>query len=129
MAVKTNLKIVDRFCQPFSSNTSKNKGVSHALATCVSGRFVDNLCARRPRVSLDHFLERNNLTTYKLTKEVVGKASQGSVYARSRGNKVKRVNLGALTRLTGQTVTPNGLLEVIETPAPLETADSETQAW
>ena len=40
--------MVDRFCQPFSSNTSRNKGVLHALATCASGRFADNLCARRP---------------------------------------------------------------------------------
>ena len=40
--------MVDRFCQPFSSNTSRNKGVLHALITCASGRFADNLCARRP---------------------------------------------------------------------------------
>ena len=41
--------MVDRFCQPFSS---KNKGVLHALVTCASERFVDNLCARRPREEL-----------------------------------------------------------------------------
>ena len=27
---------------------SRNKGVLHALKTCASGRFADNLCARRP---------------------------------------------------------------------------------
>ena len=43
--------MVDRFCQPFSSNTSRNKGVLHALVACASGRFVDNLCARRPKQS------------------------------------------------------------------------------
>ena len=85
------------------------------------------------RVSLDRFLERNNLTAYKLTKEVGGKASQGSVYALSRGNKVKRVDLetlsevmGALSRLTGQPVTPNDLLEIIETPTEM---DSDTKTW
>ena len=88
------------------------------------------------RVSLDRFLKRNNLTTYKLTKEVGGKASQGSVYALSRGNKVKRVDLetlsevmGALTRLTGQPVTPNDLLEIIEPPASLQTLESESRTW
>ena len=35
--VRVNFKMVDRFCQPFSSNTSRNKGVLHALATCASG--------------------------------------------------------------------------------------------
>ena len=85
------------------------------------------------RVSLDRFLERNNLTAYKLTKEVGGKASQGSIYALSRGNKVKRVDLetlsevmGALSRLTGQPVTPNDLLEIIETPTEM---DSDTKTW
>ena len=48
---RANFKMVDRFCQPFSSNTSRNKGVSQALVTCASGQFVDNLCARRPRRS------------------------------------------------------------------------------
>ena len=50
--VRANFKMVDRFCQPFSGNTSRNKGVLHALVTCASGRFVDNLCAKRPRRGL-----------------------------------------------------------------------------
>ncbi len=86
------------------------------------------------RVSLDRYLQQNNLTAYRLSKEVDGKAAQGSVYALARGNKVKRVDLEtlsqvmqALMRLTGQTVTPNDLLEVIEEPeTPL---DEETKAW
>ena len=49
-SVRANLKMVDRFWQPFSSNTSRNKGVLQALVTCASGRFVDNLCARQPRL-------------------------------------------------------------------------------
>ena len=86
------------------------------------------------RVSLDRYLSQNNLTAYRLSKEVAGKAAQGSVYALARGEKVKRVDLEtlsqvmqALTRLTGQPVTPNDLLEVIEEP--LEEMDSETKAW
>jgi DNA-binding Xre family transcriptional regulator len=86
------------------------------------------------RVSLDRYLSQNNLTAYRLSKEVAGKAAQGSVYALARGEKVKRVDLEtlsqvmqALTRLTGQPVTPNDLLEVIEEP--LEEMDAETKAW
>ncbi len=86
------------------------------------------------RVSLDRYLQQNNLTAYRLSKEVAGKAAQGSIYALARGEKVKRVDLEtlsqvmqALTRLTGQPVTPNDLFEVIEEPP--ETMDSETRAW
>ena len=39
------------FVNRFFSNTSRNKGVLHALVTCAAGRFVDNLCARRPKRS------------------------------------------------------------------------------
>jgi hypothetical protein len=87
------------------------------------------------RVSLDRFLQKNNLTAYRLVKETKGNAAQGSVYAFARGEKVKRVDLEtlgvvmqALTRLTGKPVTPNDLLEVIEEPAPLE-MDEETKEW
>ncbi len=86
------------------------------------------------RVSLDRYLLQNKLTAYRLSKEVAGKAAQGSVYALARGEKVKRVDLEtlsqvmqALTRLTGQPVTPNDLLEVIEEP--VEEMDAEAKAW
>jgi hypothetical protein len=86
------------------------------------------------RVSLDRYLQQNNLTAYRLSKEVAGKAAQGSVYALARGNKVKRVDLEtlsevmqALSRLTGKPITPNDLLEVIEEP--VSTEENETREW
>jgi hypothetical protein len=86
------------------------------------------------RVSLDRYLRQNNLTAYRLSKEVAGKAAQGSIYALARGEKVKRVDLEtlsevmqALMRLTGQTVTPNDLLEVIEEP--VSTEEIEAREW
>lgn len=76
------------------------------------------------RVSLDRFLARHNLTTYRLMKETEGRVARGSVYALARGGEVKRVDLetlgevmSALSRLTGETVTPNDLLEVVRPPA------------
>ena len=41
--------MVDRFCQPFSSNTSGNKGVLHRLGANCFWAQVDNFCAKRPR--------------------------------------------------------------------------------
>jgi hypothetical protein len=88
------------------------------------------------RVSLDRYLRQNNLTAYRLSKEVAGKAAQGSIYALARGEKVKRVDLEtlsevmqALMRLTGQTVTPNDLFEVIEEPEPVPTEEIEAREW
>ena len=73
------------------------------------------------RVSLDAFLKRHNLTPYRLTQETRGRVARGSIYALTHGDEVKRVDLAtlsevmrALTRLTGQAVTPNDLLEVRE---------------
>ena len=45
---RADFRLVDRFCQPISSNTSRNEGVLHTLVACTSGQFVDNLCAERP---------------------------------------------------------------------------------
>lgn len=81
------------------------------------------------RVSLDRFLERHNLTAYRLVKATQGRVARGSVYALARGKDVKRVDLdtlnevmNALERLTGQSVTPNDLLEVVEAPQEDDTA-------
>lgn len=73
------------------------------------------------RVSLDRYLRQHDLTAYRLVKETGGRVARGSVYALARGEEVKRVDLetlsevmAALHRITGQEVTPNDLLEVIE---------------
>lgn len=83
------------------------------------------------RVSLDRYLERHNLSAYRLANELKGRVAQGSVYAMTRSKTVKRIDLEtlsgvlqALERITGEPVTPNDLLEVIEEPEP----DPE-QAW
>ena len=47
--IRADFRLVDHFCQPVSSNTSRNEGVLHTLVACASGQFVDNLCAKRPR--------------------------------------------------------------------------------
>lgn len=83
------------------------------------------------RVSLDRYLERHNLSAYKLANELKGRVAQGSVYAMTRSKTVKRIDLETLTgvmqaleRMTGEPVTPNDLLEVVQEPEP----DPE-QAW
>ena len=83
------------------------------------------------RVSLDRYLERHNLSAYRLANELKGRVAQGSVYAMTRSKTVKRIDLETLTgvmqaleRITGEPVTPNDLLEVIQEPEP----DPE-QAW
>ena len=83
------------------------------------------------RVSLDRYLERHNLSAYRLANELKGRVAQGSVYAMTRSKRVKRIDLEtlsgvlqALERITGEPVTPNDLLEVLREPEP----DPE-QAW
>ena len=49
--IKADFRLVDHFCQPISSNTSRNEGVLHTLVACASGQFVDNLCAKRLRAA------------------------------------------------------------------------------
>ena len=81
------------------------------------------------RVSLDRYLERHNLSAYRLANELKGRVAQGSVYAMTRSKTVKRVDLEtlsgvleALERITGEPITPNDLLEIIQEPIPaLET--------
>lgn len=82
---------------------------------------------------LSHLLAAHNLTAYRLAEESKGIVNRNTVYSLARGDAT-RVDLGTLfgviqtlTRLTGQPVTPNDLLEVIEEP--LEEMDSETKAW
>ena len=83
---------------------------------------------------LKPYLEQNAITPHKLALEAG--ISPPNLYTLIRGEGAKNVSrvtlaklIGALTRLTGQPVTPNDLLEVSETPTPLENADSEAQAW
>ncbi len=66
-------------------------------------------------------------------KHLEGRVARGTVYSLASGD-VQRLDLetlsgllGGLADLTGQPVTPNDLLEVIETPAPLETPDGDVQ--
>ncbi len=85
------------------------------------------------RLNIGSYLQQKNITPYRLVKE--SGLAPNTVYtlARSPAKRVDLDTLGsiveALTRLTGQPVTPNDLLEVIETPAPLETTDSDARAW
>jgi hypothetical protein len=84
-------------------------------------------------VKLREYLDTHAISAYRVVQETHGKIAERTVYALARQG-VRRVDLetlgeviGALRRLTGQPVTPNDLLEVIETPAPLETTDGDVQ--
>jgi DNA-binding Xre family transcriptional regulator len=74
------------------------------------------------KVTLKEYLTQRNLSTYKLVQATTGRVAERTVYALARPG-VKRVDLEtlgviieALHDLTGETVTPNDLLEVIEEP-------------
>ena len=85
---------------------------------------------------LSNLLAAHNLTAYRLAEETKGIVNRNTVYSIARGDAT-RVDLGTLfgvirtlTRLTGQPVTPNDLLEVIEEPEHVfEEMDAETKAW
>jgi hypothetical protein len=73
-------------------------------------------------VKLREYLDTHSISAYRVVQETHGKIAERTVYALARQG-VKRVDLetlgeviGALRRLTGQPVTPNDLLEVIEEP-------------
>jgi DNA-binding Xre family transcriptional regulator len=87
------------------------------------------------KVTLKEYLNQRNLSTYKLVQATTGRIAERTVYALARPG-VKRVDLetlgviiAALHDLTGETVTPNDLLEVIEEPvsdlAVLEMANAQ----
>lgn len=85
------------------------------------------------RWRLNDILQAHNLTAYKLEQAVRGNVSRNTVYRWAKETP-QLLDLAALphimqalTRLTGQPVTPNDLLEVIEEP--LEEMDEETKAW
>ncbi len=73
---------------------------------------------------LGKYLQAHNLTAYKLEKAVTGVVSRNTVYKWARETKAPDhihtaqfiAVMQALSRLTGQTVTPNDLLEVVEEP-------------
>ena len=82
---------------------------------------------------LPDYLKQNNVSVYKLDKELSGRVSTRTLYSWGK-NAPERPDLGvlgevigALRRLTGQPVTPNDLLEVIEEP--VEVMDDETRDW
>jgi DNA-binding Xre family transcriptional regulator len=84
------------------------------------------------RLNINSYLEQQNITAYRLIKE--SGLAPNTVYTLAR-TPAKRIDLDtlesivkALTRLTGQPVTPNDLLEVIDEPEPLE-PEAETRAW
>ena len=85
-------------------------------------------------VKLREYLDTHSISAYRVVQETHGKIAERTVYALARQG-VKRVDLetlgeviGALRRLTGQPVTPNDLLEVIEEPVQLEETIPE-EAW
>ena len=73
------------------------------------------------KVTLKKYLSQRNLNTYKLVQATTGRIAEHTVYALARPG-VKRVDLETLGiietlhNLTGETVTPNDLLEVIKKP-------------
>ena len=82
------------------------------------------------RVSLDKFLSKRGISTYRLMKHLDGIVARGTVYAVAAGD-VQRVDLetlsgliGGLADLTGESVTPNDLLEVVKEPVATEETDS-----
>ena len=73
------------------------------------------------RFSLDRFLERHNLTRYRLAKEVEGEIGHATVYYLARGEEVQRIDLKSLeavvkglARLTGEPVALESLIEIDE---------------
>jgi hypothetical protein len=74
------------------------------------------------RFSLDDFLRARQITPYRLAKELEGRVARGSVFAMSKGEHVKRVDLeslseiiNALRAITAETVTFNDLFEEMDT--------------
>jgi predicted NodU family carbamoyl transferase len=81
-------------------------------------------------VKLREYLDTHSISAYRVVQETHGKIAERTVYALARQG-VKRVDLetlgeviGALRRLTGQPVTPNDLLEVIEEPIEPDPVDA-----
>jgi DNA-binding Xre family transcriptional regulator len=78
------------------------------------------------KLRLKEFLTANNLSTYRLEREVTG-LSRTSLYKLTSGDTdgirfpTLDAIIAALTKLTGKPVTPNDLLEVIEEPPALKT--------
>ena len=79
------------------------------------------------KLRLKEFLTANNLSTYRLEREVSG-VSRTSLYKLASGDTdgirfpTLDAIIAALTKLTGNPVTPNDLLEVVQEPNP-------EQAW
>ena len=82
------------------------------------------------RWRLDNILQTHNLTAYKLEQALRGRVSRNTVYrwAKEMPQSLDLAALPhmleALTRLTGQPVTPNDLLEVIEEPTEPDPVDA-----
>jgi hypothetical protein len=78
----------------------------------------------RLNMRLGEYLQNHNLTAYKLEKAVTGAVSRNTVYKWAKETQAPdHIHtaqfieiMQALSRLTGQVVTPNDLLEVVEEP-------------
>ena len=90
----------------------------------------------RLNMRLGEYLQAHNLTAYKLEKAVSGVVSRNTVYKWARESEAPDhihtaqfvAIMQALTRLTGQPVTPNDLLEVMEEPIQPDNEDAWLEA-
>ncbi len=71
------------------------------------------------RFSLDRFLERHDITRYRLAKELEGEVGHTTVYYLARGEEVQRLDLKSLEavvkgleRLLGEQVPLTRLIEI-----------------
>ncbi|CAN5857427.1 hypothetical protein BH24DEI2_BH24DEI2_18380 [soil metagenome] len=71
------------------------------------------------RFSLDRFLERHDITRYRLAKELEGEVGHTTVYYLARGEEVQRLDLKSLEavlkgleRLLGERVALESLIEI-----------------
>lgn len=82
-------------------------------------------------------LARQDLTVYALAREMGNQTHAVKLYRITNKNPAKRPRradfdtleqiIPALTRLTGQIISPNDLLELVEEP--VQVMDSESDAW
>jgi hypothetical protein len=120
--------------QAFISKQFRQQKLSNILLVCSMLLGALHCSLMNVSWKLPQYLKAHKLSVSKLDKELSGKVSTRTLYAWGRGapERPDLANLGlvigALRRLTGQPVTPNDLLEVIETPEP-QGMDEETKEW
>ncbi len=84
------------------------------------------------RLTLGAYLERHDISAYRVVKESRGKLAQNTVYAMAR-KPAQRVDLDtigevltALERIQGQ---PVGIMDVLDVQEKPDEVDAETRAW